>query len=243
MLRIKLFIILVLGVITTNMVAQETKPKNFKPSLGADFASEYLWRGFSLGKGPAVQPWGELTYKGFTIGAWGSSELNGSFKEVDLYGKYTSHNFSLMFVDLFFPGFEGLNQHFFNFNNTTTGHGAELGLSFNGTEKIPFSIYGGIILYGVAIDQDPRNTEKVNHSPYFEVKYLGNINDYSYNVFLGFTPVKSSLYQTNGFAVFNAGIGAQKTVKVTENFSFPLKLSLSTNPALEKIYLTLLISL
>lgn len=243
MLRIKFFVLILLSGVTLNSFAQEDSQSKSKISVGADLASSYLWRGFELGNGPAVQPWGELSHKGFTLGAWGSYEFSGGFKEVDLYGKYTLRDFSLLFVDLFFPGYEGLNQNFFNFKNSTTGHSAELGLSFNGNEKIPFSIYGGVMLYGVAVDPVNGDSTRVNHSPYFEVKYLGNLRDYSYNLFVGLTPFRSTLYMTEGFGVINLGVSAQKTVKVTENFSIPMRLTLATNPVIEKIYLTFIISL
>jgi hypothetical protein len=243
MFRIKLVVLIFLSAVTLVSVAQESTQRKSNIIAGADLASSYLWRGFELGNGPAVQPWGELSHKGFTLGAWGSYEFSGGFKEVDLYGKYTHKDFSLLFVDLFFPGYEGLNQNFFNFKNTTTGHSAELGLSFNGNENIPFSFYAGVILYGTAIDPKTGDSTIVNHSPYFEAKYLGSLGDYSYNFFIGLTPVQSTLYMTDGFGVINLGASAQKTVKVTENFSIPMKLTLATNPVLEKIYLTFIISL
>ncbi len=239
----KLVVLIFLAGMTLSTAAQETSQKNYKLSVGADLASSYLWRGFELGNGPAIQPWGEYSYKGFTLGAWSSYEFTGEFKEVDLYGKYTYKDFSLLYVDLFFPGYEGLNQDFFNFNNTTTGHSAELGLSFNGNENIPFSVYGGIMLYGVASDPDPNDSIRVNHSPYLEVKYLGNVKDYSYNVFVGLTPFQSTLYNTDGFGVINLGVSAQKTVKVTETFSVPMKLTIATNPVIGKIYVNFIISL
>jgi len=241
--RIIYSFLLLFSCFTLITYAQEKQTKNYNLSLGADLASKYLWRGIALGSGPAIQPWGEFSYKGLTLGTWGNYEFAGAFKEVDIYGKYTLSNFSLLFVDLFFPGYEGLNQNYFDLNNHTTGHCSELGLSFNGSEKIPFSVYGGMILYGSSIDSDPDNSASLNHSLYFEVKYLGTINDYSYNIFAGFTPMNSVLYQTNGFSVFNIGLAAQKTVKVTDSFSMPMKLTLATNPVLEKIYLTFIISL
>ena len=243
MMRIKLTILLILFGITLNSYSEEKIQKKSTISMGVDLASMYLWRGFDLGNGPAIQPWGEFSYKNFAFGSWGSYELTGTFKEVDLYAKYTHKDFSLLFTDLFFPGFEGLNQNYFNFKNQTTGHCAELGLSFNGSEKVPLSIYGGFILYGVAHDSGSVNTGKVNHSPYLEVKYLGTLNDCAYNIFAGFTPVKSTLYQTDGPAVFNFGLGAQKSVKVTPDFTFPVKLTLGSNPVIGKIYLAVIISL
>ncbi len=240
---IKLAFLLILAGLSIKAMAQETKPSNCQLSIGADFATSYLWRGFELGNSPAVQPWGEFSYKGFTLGTWGSYSFSGDNKEVDLYAKYTFGNFSLNFVDLFFPGYEGLDQNFFNFSQSSTGHCAELGLSFNGSEKIPFSVFGGIILYGTSTDPDPNDSTSMNYSPYFEIKYLGNLNDNPYEVFAGFTPTESTFYQTNGFSFINVGATAKKSIKITDNFSLPIKLTLSTNPEIKKIYLSLIVSI
>ena len=224
-------------------IAQEDNSSNFNLSLGADLTSSYLWRGIQQGSGPAIQPWGECTYKGFTLGAWASNELTGTFKEVDIYAKYTFKNFSLQFVDLFFPDYVGLDQNYFNFKNATTGHASELALSFNGSESIPFSVYGGVILYGTSIDPKVSDSTTINHSTYFEVSYLGKFKDYSYTVFAGFTPTESMLYGTRQFSVFNVGASAKKAIKVTNDFSIPLKLTLATNPISKKIFLTAVVSL
>lgn len=224
-------------------LAQESKPGHSDISIGMDFASMYLWRGLEQGTGPVIQPWGEFSYKGFTLGAWGSYELKGEFKEVDLYAKYNYKDFSLQFVDLFLPDYEGLNPDYFNFSNETTGHISELALSFNGSEKIPFSVYGGIILYGVSIDHQPNDTTASNFSTYLEINYLGRIKDYSYNVFAGFTPTASNLYETEKFSFINVGLSAQKVIKITSEFEIPIKLILATNPASKKIFMSLIISI
>ncbi len=229
--------------------AQEAKPKNCNISVGADFASMYLWRGFDLSNGPAIQPWGEFTYKGLTIGTWGSYGFSGDFNEIDLYAKYTYKEFSLMYYDLFFPGNEDYDQNFYNFNNKTTGHTSELGLSYNGSDKIPFSVFGGVILYGIPIDHkvydsiSPNDTTASNYSTYFEVNYLGKLKNYSFNVFVGFTPTESFFYGTEEFSVINVGLSAKKEVKVTDNFALPLKLTVATNPTSKQIFIAVVISI
>jgi hypothetical protein len=242
-MKLKLFFLTMLAVLTLSTIAQETDSTKCNLSMGADLASMYLWRGFPQGTGPAIQPWGEFSYKGFTLGTWGSYEFKGEFKEVDVYAKYTYKDFSLVFVDLFFPDYPGLDPDFYNFNNKTTGHASELALSFNGSSKIPFSVSGGVILYGTPIDPKPTDTASINHSTYFEINYLGNIKDYSYTAFLGFTPTSSTFYGTEKFSVFNVGLSATKALKVTDDFSVPIKLTLATNPLSKKIYMALLLSL
>jgi len=242
-MKTKCTLLLFFATLFATSFAQENKSSNFNLSAGADIASSYLWRGIEQGTGPAIQPWGEVGYKGFAIGAWGSHELIGEFKEFDFYAKYTLKNVTVLFTDFFYPGYEGLNQNFYNFKSKTTGHAAELSLSYNGSETIPFTVSGGVMLYGAAIDASPTDSTKSNYSTYFEVNYLGKFKDYSFNVFAGFTPTKSVLYQTSGFSVFNLGVSAKKAIKVTDSFSLPLKLTVATNPSSEKIFMALQISL
>jgi hypothetical protein len=241
----RLFIpILLLSVLVSGALsAQDAREPGVNINVNADFASQYLWRGLVFGKGPAVQPYGSISYRGFEFGTWGSYEFAGTFKEVDMTAKYTVKDFSVVFLDMFFPGLEGTNQNYFNFRNSTTGHCAELGLSFNGTSRLPLSVYAGMIIYGVSVDPVPSDAEKLNHSTYFEFKYSHTVKDYACSVFAGLTPSPSNLYQTGGFSVFNLGASAQKAIKINETFSVPVKLTLSANPAIEKMYLTLILTI
>jgi hypothetical protein len=242
-MKTRFMTLIALAVLTLNSLAQDNKQSNFNLSVGTDLASMYFWRGSQLSAAPAIQPWAEWSYKGLTLGTWGSYELTGVSKEVDLYAKYTLKDFTLTYIDLFFPDNPALNQNFLNFNNKTTGHTAELGLSYNGSETIPFSVYGGVILYGTPCDPKVNDSTAINHSTYFEVSYLGKINDYSYTIFAGCTPTESFLYGTKKFSIFNAGLTAKKTVKVTTDFSFPVKLTLATNPISKKVFVAAIISL
>jgi hypothetical protein len=242
-MKLKNLLLTAFALITLSAYSQEVKQSNFNLSIGTDLTTTYLWRGSQLSSGPSIQPWAEWSYKGFTLGAWGSYEFSGVSKEVDLYAKYTLKDFSLMYIDLFFPDNTALNQDFFNFNNKTTGHTAELGLSYNGSESIPFAVYGGIILYGIPCDQKVNDSTAINHSSYFEISYLGKFKDYSYTVFAGCTPTESVLYGTKKISIFNLGLTAKKAVKVTTDFSIPIKLTLATNPLSKKIFMAVLISL
>jgi hypothetical protein len=239
----RLVLFLALLAISLYGLAQVNETYKINCSIGTDVVSSYIWRAMPQGNAPAIQPYGELSYKGLAVGTWGSYEFKGDFNEIDLYAKYTLSSFSLLFTDLFFPGYPGLDQNYFNFNNATTGHAAELGLSFNGTEKIPLSVYAGIILYGTAIDPETDNPNKLNRSVYLECNYWGQIKDVSCNIFAGLTPGSSALYQTNGFSLFNIGVSAKKSVKITDSFSVPVKLTLATHTANKKLLLAVAISL
>ena len=239
----KIKLLLIITLVSLQLYSQEVKVNNLNCSIGTDLVSSYLWRSLPQGKMPAIQPWGELSYKGLSIGTWGSYEIGGDFKEIDVYAKFTHKSFSLIFTDLFFPEYPGLNQDYFNFKNATTGHAAELGLSFNGTESIPFSVYSGVILYGTASDPKVSDANQLNRSVYFELNYFGNINKLSYNVFAGLTPSSSVLYGTSKFSVFNLGVNVKKELQITETFSLPLKLTVATNTVTRKLHIAAAISL
>jgi hypothetical protein len=228
---------------TFALIAQEEASKEGRLSVGMDLATSYLWRGFEFGNAPAFQPWGEYSYKGFALGAWGSYEWTGNYKEVDLYAKYTAGDFTVSLTDLFFPGCVGLDQNFFNFKNRTTGHTAELGLAFNGNDQVPFSLFGGLLLYGAPVDPSAGDTTKVNHSMYVEANYNGTFKDVSYHVFVGLTPTESPFYQTQGFGICNVGVSAQKSLPVSNSFSLPVKLTLSANPTLKQVFMAFVVSL
>jgi hypothetical protein len=228
---------------TFNAMAQEEKPTKCNVSVGADLASMYLWRGFELGNSPALQPWAEFSYKGLAVGTWGSYDFTNTYKEVDVYVKYTYKAFSLMFIDLYTPSYDGFDKDYYNLTGDTSSHVSELGLTFNGTEKIPFTVTGGVLLYGLGFDHKVNDTTKLNYSTYFEVNYLGKSGDLSYNVFAGFTPSESYFYATDSFSFLNVGLSAKKAIKITDDFSLPIKLTLATNPTSKKIFLAMLISL
>lgn len=62
-------------------------------SLSYDVYSAYVWRGFLLDDDAVVQPGASVSYGGFTLGIWGSTDINAndgsSSEEVDYYFDYT----------------------------------------------------------------------------------------------------------------------------------------------------------
>lgn len=240
MMRFLLTGVLILTVFS--FVLSQDKPK-LDASCGADLATMYLWRGYELGKGPAIQPWGQLSYSNFSLGAWTNSNFTGSFQEIDIYVKYQYKRLTVSFTDLFFPGYEGLNQDYFNFRNSTTGHAAELGLSYELKSNFPLTISGGIILYGKTLDANPNDLSKNNFSSYFEAKYRAKTEYFRYSVFAGITPTSSILYCTEGFAFINTGVSLEKDLSFSESFKLPAKLTLAANPAMNKFFVVFLISI
>lgn len=59
--------LLLIGLVPSGMMAQD----KVEASVGADLVSGYIWRGQDLG-GVSIQPSLGISYKGLSLGAWGS---------------------------------------------------------------------------------------------------------------------------------------------------------------------------
>lgn len=217
---------------------------------GVDFMSRYIWRGLNLGgSSPSIQPSLEFTAGSFTVGSWGAfSTGNGlSLQETDLYLSYTFKEVvSLTITDYFFPNDSVANNHYFEFEENKTGHLLEASASFNGTEKIPFTLMAALNFWGAdALKADG----KKQYSTYFELGYNGKCKEVDYNVFLGFTPNNPDEEKgETGFygpdaGIINLGIKASKSLNITDTFSLPVSASFMVNPLAENVFLVVGISL
>ena len=90
--------LLLSGLVPSTMMAQD----KVEASVGADLVSGYIWRGQDLG-GVSVQPSLEISYKGFSLGAWGSVGVESKdAKEFDLTIGYSIGGFSVSITDYWF---------------------------------------------------------------------------------------------------------------------------------------------
>ncbi|HEY5498935.1 MAG TPA: hypothetical protein VIK20_00980, partial [Bacteroidales bacterium] len=71
--------------------AQETSPV-LSYKVTADLVSSYVWRGVlsTATPTPNVQPSLAFVKGALELGAWGSTDFIGSYKEIDLYASYTT---------------------------------------------------------------------------------------------------------------------------------------------------------
>lgn len=235
-------------------------------NLGTDLMSRYIWRGTQFSTGPSVQPTFELAMGGLAIGSWGAYSFHGTDgAEADLYLSYTTlkEMVTFTFTDYFFPDETGAPNKYFNYAEKSTGHIFELGISFNGTEKLPLSLLVAANLFGAdakRLNNTPSspdfNTEIGNmYSVYAELGYSLNIKDVGVDIFAGFTPTspKEADNQTGfigetGFygekmGFVNIGATASKEIKITDSFSLPVSASVITNPMTENIYFVFGVSL
>lgn len=213
-------------------------------STGVDLMSRYVWRGKNLGgSSPSIQPGLEYSAGSFTIGTWGAFSMSDGLtvQETDLFLSYTYKEMvSLTLTDYFLPDEALDNNHYFDFEEDSTGHMMEASMSFNGTEKIPFTLLAAVNFWGA----DARKADgKKQFSTYLELGFNGSCHEMDYNVFMGFTPTspdkekeETGFYGTSA-GIINLGVTVSKEIKITDNFSLPVSTSLIVNPQAENIFL------
>jgi hypothetical protein len=235
-------IIAILGFINLNLQAQ-VDSCNSKIKISATMMSRYIWRGLPLGGAyPSIQPTLEYSNGKFAIGAWGAFSTSGlQNQEVDLYASYTfAKDFlTLTLTDYYFPS-DTANYNYFVYDNKTTKHVFEAMLKFNGTEKLPLTVFVATNFYGA--DAKKLNGDNVL-STYIELGYTLKMKETTIITFLG-SAINAPGDNLNGFygnlktGIINLGVSASKEIKITDKFALPVTSSLIFNPYAQKIYFT-----
>lgn len=205
-----------LTVITFITNAQE-KESSSPFSLGADFVSNYIWRGTKLGTGPNIQPYVEFGIAGLTAGSWGSFAFNTtSVVENDFYLSYGfDFGLSLGVTDYYYQG------PLFDFSDSTGSHAIEL----NGFYEI-----GGLSLSYNFVVNEACGAGSAGNDMYIEAMYSFK----NFDIFLG---AGDGWHTTTGsFEVVNVGISTSKEIKITDRFSLPVFGSIIVNPQVEVAY-------
>lgn len=207
-----------------------------------DVVSTYIWRGTVASLNPNIQPTLAVVAGNLEVGVWGSTDFIASYKEVDPYVAYTYKSFKVSITDYDWT----FKTSYFDYKNASTDHIFEAGLSFLGSEKIPLSISVNTMFYGADKKWDKNSgtfSNKQNFSTYIELGYAFS----KFNAFLGMTPANgyygAGYGKIDGFAVCNLGISATRNIKITPDFSLPLKGVLYINPQAENIYFVIGITL
>ncbi|MBI5217407.1 MAG: hypothetical protein HY958_00560 [Bacteroidia bacterium] len=228
-------------------------------SLGADVMSRYIWRGVNLGgSSPSIQPWLKYTVSTkdtthvFTVSAWGAYSV-AEFKtqETDLILSYTFKNMVTFWLTDYFCFKDTIlaRNKYFNYNQKTTGHIFEPGISFYGTQEIPFTLSFFMNVYGA----DAKKTKEIRNdtviagdifmSKYIELGYKKTIKGVDFNPFIGAAlddpnenKREPGYYANKSAGVINLGIKVSKKIKITDKYELPVQAILITNPEAENIY-------
>jgi hypothetical protein len=175
-------------------------------SGGAEFVTDYNWRGTNVG-GISVQPWVEFSAYGFNVGVWSSlgsgihdkdyfREFN---PELDLYISYTTpdEHFTLGLTHYYY-----FDDQFFNYSYDLTKVGttqSEISVNFLVSEDYPFEfgaamMFGGgdcYQLYDEYLITTPDGNPQKLYSTYIYLKYTLELGDVTLVPEVGLSPHKS----------------------------------------------------
>jgi hypothetical protein len=236
------FITLTFVLSFVNVIGQTSETTVASPAVSsikatAEIVSTYVWRGSSATANPTpnIQPTFAFVKGNFEIGAWGSTDFAGSYKEFDPYVSLTSGLFKFTLTDYNW----NLNRaKYFNFKKDETGHMLEGTVGFAGTKSFPISISLNTMFYGYDKNASDTTNVKQAYSTYIELGYTKGPAAF----FFGFTPW-ASYYNNYGitafdptaskktFSVVNIGATLSRAIKITDSFSLPVRATLVINPS------------
>ena len=238
----KIYTTLAILVLNISAFSQDKNDSLFTTTI--DLASRYVWRGTDFGNSPSIQPGIEFNKCNFTVGAWGAYALDFSgTKEVDFYLAYTiKEKISITLTDYFCE--DGISDYkFFDFRKDSTTHLIEPSISWLGTEKLPLTFLVSANIYGAdarRLETDSITEKGIQYSAYAEIGYTYRNVDF----FMGFNLTNpnekngESGYYGNNYGIVNLGLKVNKEIKISDDYSLPVCVSLITNPQAQKIFLT-----
>ncbi|WP_148372737.1 hypothetical protein [Bacteroides bouchesdurhonensis] len=221
---------------SSGMMAQD----NLETSVGADLVSGYIWRGQHLG-GVSIQPSLAASYKGFSLGAWGSAGIESSdTKELDLTLGYSTGGFSFSVTDYWFNQGDNFKTgmptsgEYFHYGTYSTAHvfEAQIGYDFGPMVVNWYTNFAG--------NDGIKKNGKRAYSSYLAVSVPLTFGGLEWNVDLGMVPWETTFYNgyTSGFCVSDVSLSAAKDMKVTSSFTLPAFAKVTVNPRTEGAYFT-----
>ncbi len=230
----------VMATLTTTAAMAQDK---VEASVGADIVSSYIWRGQDLGNA-AVQPALSLSYKGFSLGAWGSVGIvdSNDDKEFDLSLSYSTGGFTIGVTDYWFAykdiENEGIENKYFHYDSHNTSHVFEVnvGYDFGVLAANWYTNFGG--------NDGVNKSGDRAYSSYFELSAPFSLGGLNWDAAVGMVPWATDFYgDASGFAVTNVSVKATRDIKITDSFSLPIFGQAIWNPSNEGAYFVVGVSL
>ena len=217
--KITLVFFTLLAICTLNVKAQEESKSSF--TAGADFYSNYVWRGSALGTGPAFQPTVKFTSGIFTAGVWGSFDASG-YAEADPYISFGFKNgLSIGLTDYYYP----------------RAGGAFTADSTNAVEINAGYAIGSLTLSANYILNKASVAASAGDDKYFQASYA--FKKCSLTVGAG-----DGWHTSDGkFNVCNIALGTSKVIKITDSFSIPVTGQVIFNPEKNQMFMVVRFSL
>lgn len=215
-----------LALLATAMPFTAKAQDKVEASVGVDLVSGYIWRGQDLG-GVSLQPSASISYKGFSLEAWGSVGIESKDdKELDLTLGYENGGFSLSVTDYWFNSGPG----YFHYGARNTAHTfeAQVGYDFGPVAVNWYTNFAG----ADGVNKDGKRA----YSSYLSLAAPFNLGGLEWTAEIGATPWETDYYDANGFAVCDISLGVSKDIKITDTFSLPLFAKATWNPRTEGAY-------
>ncbi len=196
-------------------------------TIGADFVSQYIWRGLDAGN-VSIQPTLGIGYKGLSLSAWGSVGLKSDdTKEFDLTASYTIGGFTIGVTDYWFNSPE---ERYFYYKAHDTSHVFEASVAYD------FGLLSAAWYTNFAGNDGVNKEGKRAYSSYFELNAPFKLASCDWTGTLGVVPYATTFYDTSGFAVTNVALKASKDIKITDSFAVPIFAQVVANPCSQKAY-------
>jgi len=207
-------------------------------SLGTDIVSHYIWRGQELGA-VSLQPSLGVSYKGLSLGAWGSAGLSrpSDTEEFDLTLSYSAGGFNIGVTDYWFNSGPDLQNRYFKYGKGATNHVFEAfaGYDFDFASLQWYTNFAG----NDCVNEDGR----LSYSSYLEASVPFAFGGVDWTATAGVVPFATDFYGVDGFALINLALTASKDIRVTDTFSIPVFAQLAANPDTGKAFLVFGITL
>jgi len=221
--RESIFILLIIALgISYFIPVYSQEGSDSKVDAGFDLYSNYIWRGSKFGSGPVIQPSIKYTGDWLTIGTWGSFDFT-DYQEADLYFSFSlPRGFRLGMTDYYFPGLR-----YTDYSEVSGSHAFEITTEYAGRN---FSLAASYIINKAG------GAGSFGGDKYFEAGYTFKF----FKIFFGAGDGWHTYDPETGrsrFAVCNMGLGASKTIKVSDSFIIPIVCQLIFNPEKDQMFL------
>ena len=197
--------------------------------LKADVVSSYVWRGLHQGHA-SVQPELSVGWNGLSLAAWGSVGLTGhedDFTEIDVTLSYETGGLSVGVIDYWT---DENDKRFFYYKKDGTGH------AFEGYVGYDFGLISASWQTFFAGSDYQEDDGKRAYSSYFQIEAPFRFASCEWVATAGLVPWASDFYGVDGLSVTCLSLRADRSVKITDNFSLPLFGQLVANPASQNLY-------
>lgn len=207
--------------------------------LGLDLQTKYIWRGMEMmtqKSSPVLFPSVNYSWKGLFVYAMGGYAVNGEYAEVDLGVSYTWKGFTLGFNDYYYPAVDSQKDNYFGGENT--GHWLEATLTY-APEKIPIWVTASNFFYGADKYIDENGNEKQAYSSYVELgTYYDFLDNNRVSLSVG-AALNKSCYNgyEKDFSICNIEGKYTYNVKIKDDWTLPLSVSLIYNPVFDKPFI------